>query len=146
MAKFEREVEIDAPVESVWEALVNPNYWPQWFPGVDTISNVTTIGEDGSFEWASEDRKGTGVILKFIPLKELEIITQVGDDKDAHLFKLKPVGKFLGLGDDECKVEYTMDTLSGGGILGRFVTGGNPKDAMQVKKTVHKLRKLIESL
>ncbi len=146
MAKFEREVEIDAPVESVWEVLVNPKYWPQWFPGVDNISNVTTIGMDGSFEWNSEDRKGTGVIMKFTPLKELEIVTQVGNDKDGHHFKLKPVGKFLGLGDDECKVEYTMDTLSGGGILGRFVTGGNPKDAMQVKKTVHKLRKLVESL
>ncbi len=146
MAKFEREVEIDAPVESVWEVLINPKYWPQWFPGVDNVSNVTTIGMDGSFEWNSEDRKGTGVIMKFTPLKELEIVTQVGNDKDGHHFKLKPVGKFLGLGDDECKVEYTMDTLSGGGILGRFVTGGNPKDAMQVKKTVHKLRKLIEGL
>lgn len=146
MSKFEREVEIDAPVESVWEVLVNPNLWPQWFPGVDNISNVTSIGVDGSFEWTSEDRNGTGTILKFIPMKELEIVTQVGNDKDGHHFKLKSVGKFLGLGDDECKVEYTMDTLSGGGILGRFVTGGNPKDAMQVKKTVHKLRKLVESL
>ncbi len=146
MAKFEREVEIDAPVESVWKALINPDYWSQWFPGVESISNMTSIEMGGSFEWTSEDRKGTGMIQKFIPGKELEIVTQVGDDKDAHYFKLKPVGKFLGLGDDECKVEYTMDTLSGGGILGRFVTGGNPKDAMQVKKTVHKLRKLVESL
>ena len=146
MAKFEREVEIDASVESVWKLIINPDYWPQWFPGVNSISNVTTIGVGGSFEWTSEDRNGTGMIQKFTPGKELEIITQVGDDKDAHIFKLKPVGKFLGLGDDECKVEYTMDTLSGGGILGRFVTGGNPKDAMQVKKTVHKLRKLVESL
>ena len=146
MSKFEREVEIDAPDESVWEVLVNTNFWPQWFPGVNNISNVTTIGMGGSFEWSSEDKNGTGTILKFIPMKELEIVTQVGDDKDSHHFKLKPVGKFLGLGDDECKVDYTMDTLNGGGILGRFVTGGNPKDAMQVKKTVHKLRKLVESL
>ena len=121
MAKFEREVEIDAPVEAVWEVLINPKYWPQWFPGVVSIS-------------------------KYIPMKELEIVTQVGNDKDGHHFKLKPVGKFLGLGEDECKVEYTMDTLSGGGILGRFITGGNPKDAIEVKKTVHKLRKLVESL
>ena len=146
MAKFEREVEIDAPVETVWEILINPKYWPQWFPGVGSISNVTTIDEGASFEWSSDDKAGTGTIKKYVPMKELEIITQVGKDKDGHHFKLKPVGKFLGLGEDECKVEYTMDTLSGGGILGRFVTGGNPKDAIQVKKTVHKLRKLVESL
>ncbi len=146
MAKFEREVEIDATVKTVWEALVNPDYWPRWFPGVDNVSNVTPLGNGASFEWNSEDRKGTGMIQKFKPEKELEIVTQVGNDKDAHDFKLKPVGKFLGLGEDECKVEYTLDTLSGGGILGRFVSGGNPKDAIQVKKTVHNLRKLVESL
>ncbi len=146
MAKFEREVEIDAPVESVWEVLVNPVYWPQWFPGVDSVSNVTSIKSGGSFEWTGADRNGTGTIRKYNPLKEIEIVTQVGKDKDSHKFKLKPVGKFLGLGEDECRLEYTMDTLGGGGILGRFVTGGNPKDAIQVKKTVHKLRKLVESL
>ena len=146
MAKFEREAEIDAPVERVWEVLINPTYFPQWFPGVESISSTDTISEGGSFEWSSEERTGTGIVEKFIPLKELKIITQVGDDRDSHLFKLKSIGKVLGLGEDECKLEYTMDTLSGGGILGRFVTGGNPKDAIQVKKTVHKLRKLVESL
>lgn len=146
MAKFEREVEIDAPVDTVWEVLINPDYWTSWFPGMNSISNVGPIDKGASFEWSSDDKTGTGTIKNFIPMKELEIVTQVGNDKDEHLFKLKPIGKFLGLGEDECKVNYTMDTLSGGGILGRFVTGGNPKDAIQVKKTVHKLRKLVESL
>ena len=34
----------------------------------------------------------------------------------------------------------------GGGILGRFVAGGNPRDALRVKKAMHLLRKLVESL
>ena len=55
-------------------------------------------------------------------------------------------GGFLGLAADECKVEYTLDTLMGGGILSNFVAGGNPRDAMRVKKAVHSLRKLVESL
>ena len=33
-----------------------------------------------------------------------------------------------------------------GGILGSFVTGGNPRDAMRVKKAMHLLRRLAESL
>jgi hypothetical protein len=47
---------------------------------------------------------------------------------------------------DECKVEYKLDTLMGGGILGKFVAGGNPKDMLRVKNTTNKLRRLVESM
>jgi uncharacterized protein YndB with AHSA1/START domain len=146
MPKFEREVEIDAPVEAVWKAMTNPDHWPQWFPGVDSVAKTTTISQGGSFEWASEDRMGRGTIVNMEPMKRLEIETQMGDDKDSHVFVLRPSGGFLGLSADECKVEYTLDTLTGGGILGRFVAGGNPKDMLRVKKAMHRLRRLVESL
>ena len=146
MPKFEREVEIDAPVEKVWEVLTDPKHWQQWFPGVDNAVNATSIKEGASFEWTSADQSGKGTIVKMEPLKYLEITTQVGNDKDEHVFKLKPSGGILGLKADECKVMYTLDTLMGGGILGNFVAGGNPKDAMRVKKSMHLLRKLVESL
>lgn len=144
MPKFEREVEIDAPIETVWEALINPAYWPQWFPGVESVSNVTSISEGGRFEWTKEGQTGHATIVKMEPPRHLEITTQLGDDKDAHKFRLHPSGGFLGLGADECKVEYTLDTLMGGGILGNFLAGGNPKDAMQVKKTLHNFRRVVE--
>ena len=70
----------------------------------------------------------------------------MGNDKDKHTFELRPTGGFLGLAADECKVEYKLDNLSGGGILGNFITGGNPKDALRVKKATTALRKLVESL
>lgn len=145
MPKFEREVEIDAPVEKVWQVLTNPNDWPQWFPGVEGVSNVTSISEGGRFEWMKEGQTGQGAIVKMEPMRRLEVMTQIGDDKDAHVFELRSSGGFFGLGEDECKVTYTLDTLMGGGILGRFVAGGNPVDAMRVKKAMHLLRKLVES-
>jgi uncharacterized protein YndB with AHSA1/START domain len=146
MPKFEREVEIDAPVEKVWEVLTDPKHWHQWFPGVDSAVKAPALREGGSFEWTSEGQTGRGAIVKMEPLKRLEITTQMGDDKDAHVFKLQPSGGFLGMNADECKVEYTLDTLMGGGILGNFVAGGNPKDMVRVKKATHLLRKLVESL
>jgi len=146
MPKFEREVEIDASVEAVWKVITNPNHWSQWFPGVDSVSKVTSISKGGTFEWTKEGQVGQGTIVNMEPMKHLEIMTQMGDDKDSHVFKLKESGSFLGLGADECKVEYTMDTLMGGGILGKFVAGGNPKDAIRVKKAMHSLRKLVESM
>jgi uncharacterized protein YndB with AHSA1/START domain len=146
MPKFEREVEIDAPVEKVWQVLTDPERWHAWLPGVDSVSNITSVSEGGRFEWTDDDRAGRGVIAKMEPMKHLEIVTQMGNDKDAHVFELRPSGGFLSLGDDECKVEYTLDTLVGGGIVGRFLAGGNPRDMLRVKKAMHSLRKLVESL
>jgi hypothetical protein len=62
------------------------------------------------------------------------------------VFTLRRSGGFFGLGEDECKVEYVLDTLMGGGILASFVAGGNPKDALRVKKAMHLFRKLVESI
>jgi len=146
MPKFEREVEIDAPVEKVWEILTNPNHWPKWFPGIDTVSAGTPVHDGASFEWTGDGRTGSGSVVNVEPLKRLEIITQLGDDKDAHVFKLRPSGGFLGMADDECRLEYTLDTLMGGGILASFVAGGNPRDAIRVKKAITLLRKLVESM
>jgi uncharacterized protein YndB with AHSA1/START domain len=146
MPKFEREVEIDAPVEKVWKVITDPGHWHEWFPGVDSITNARSLSSGGSIEWSNGEQTGKASITKMEPMKYLEVLTQMGDDKDSHVFKLKPSGGFFGLSDDECKVEYTLDTLMGGGILGNFVAGGNPKDAMRVKKTMHLLRKLVESL
>jgi uncharacterized protein YndB with AHSA1/START domain len=146
MPKFEREVEIDAPVEKVWQVLIDPKHWPAWLPGVDSVSSVTSIREGGRFEWTDDDRTGSGVIAKLEPKKQLEIVTQMGNDKDAHRFNLRPSGGFLSLGDDECKVKYTLDTIEGGGIVGRFVAGGNPRDMLRVRKAMHAFRRLVESL
>lgn len=146
MPKFERDVEIDAPVETVWKMITNPDLWPQWFPGVDEVSSVTSVSVGGTFEWKSEGKRGKGKIVKMEPMKRLEIMTQLGDDQDAHIFELRPSGGLLGLSADECKVTYTLDTLMGNGILINFIAGGNPVDAMKVKKATNLLRKLVESL
>ena len=146
MPKFEREIEIDAPIEKVWATLINPQYWPEWLPGIGSVTNAATSGEGVSFDFSGTTGSGKGTITKFEPMKKLEILTQVDKDKDLHKFELKATGGFLGMKADETEVEYELDTLAGGGILGNFVAGGNPADAMRVKKTLHLFRKLVESL
>ncbi|HNR02260.1 MAG TPA: SRPBCC family protein [Anaerolineaceae bacterium] len=146
MPKFEREIEIDAPIEKVWEALIKPEYWPQWLPGIGTVTNAVTTAEGVTFDFNGTIGSGQGTITKFEPMRKLEILTQVDKDKDLHKFELKATGGLFGLKADECKVEYELDTLAGGGILGNFVSGGNPADAIRVKKTMHLFRKLVESL
>jgi uncharacterized protein YndB with AHSA1/START domain len=145
MPKFEREVEIDAPIEKVWDVLTDPNQWPNWFPGIETVSNITAIRENGKFNWTDEGKTGQGTILKMEPQKRLEIMTQMEDDKDSHTFVLRATGGFLGLDKDETKIEYTLDTMMGGGIITNFLAGGNPRDAIRVKKAMHAFRRLVEN-
>ena len=146
MPKFEREVEIDAPVEKVWQVMTDPKHWDEWFPGVDSVSNVTSASRGGTFQWASDGKTGQATIVNVEPMKRLEITTQIGDDKDLHVFELRSSGGFLGINADECKVTYTLDTPMGGGILTNFVVGGNPVDTRKIVKAMNRLRKLVESL
>lgn len=145
MPKFESKMEIDAPVEKVWQVLTNPETWPQWFPGIDEVGSVTALEKGGTFQWVDDGKTGRGSIRLFEPMKKFEVLTQMGDDQDSHLFELRPSGGFLNMNADECTVEYTLDTLMGGGILADFLAGGNPRDAMRVKKAMHLFRKVVES-
>jgi uncharacterized protein YndB with AHSA1/START domain len=146
MPKFERDIEIDAPVEKVWEKLTDTNHWAEWFPGIDSVTHADAFEPGGTVEWTRGGQTGRAKIVSIEPMKRLEIMTQIGDDKDSHVFTLKPSGGFLGMQADETKVEYSLDTLIGGGLLGSFVAGGNPVDALKVKKTVHLLRKMVEKI
>jgi uncharacterized protein YndB with AHSA1/START domain len=144
MPKFERRVEIEAPIEKVWAVMSDPGQWPQWFPGIEAVSNVSAVTAGGSFEWQDEGRTGHGTIVRVEPRERLEIVTQMGDDKDSHVFELRAKRGLLGGGSGECRVEYTLDTLMGGGILANFVAGGNPKDMLRVKNALNRLKELAE--
>ena len=146
MPKFERDVEINAPVEKVWQVITNPKYWPQWFPGIESVADASPVSQGSRIEWTSGGKTGQATIAKLEPMQRLEVLTQLGSDQDQHVFVLHPSGGFLGLNADECKVEYALDTLMGGGILGDFIAGGNPNDALRVKNATNLLRKLVESL
>jgi uncharacterized protein YndB with AHSA1/START domain len=145
MPKFERQIEIEAELEKVWAIMADPKKWAMWFPGIDGVANVTAVKQGGTFDWQDDDRTGIGTIVHLEPNERLEIVTQMGDDKDSHLFELKPDRGFLGLGASHgCRVDYTLDTLMGGGILADFIAGGNPKDTLRVKKALDNLKTLAE--
>lgn len=145
MAKFTRDIEIDASMETVWSVLNNPKTWPHWFPGVDAISEVRGRGQGMTFYWQDDNEQGSGRVVEAEPNERLEISTQLGDDEDLHIFELKPDRRIFGLGKSgRTDVRYTLDTLSGGGILGRFISAGNPLDMRRVKSAMDRLKDYIE--
>ncbi|MDD2522919.1 MAG: SRPBCC family protein [Anaerolineaceae bacterium] len=144
MAKFEREVEIDASVDNTWVVLTDATLWSKWLPFMDSVSHFGPVSEGTTVRWTAGDKSGTATVTIFNPGKEFEFVTDLDGDKDRHNFTLRSSGGFFGLSDDEVKVEYKLDTLSGGGIFGRFISGGNPRDLIRVKNTTNALRKLVE--
>ncbi len=145
MSKFEREVEIDSPVQNAWLVLTDASQWPKWFPYMHSVTHLGPIQEGSVIPWSSGDKSGTATITKLIPEKELQVLTDLDGDKDKHIFILRPSGGFFGLKDDEVKIEYKLDTMTAGGIIGRFITGGNPRDLLRVKNATNALRRLIEA-
>lgn len=148
MPKFEREVEIDAPIEKVWQVLIDPKYWPEWLPGVDSVSNVQAVSltNTKSVQFTENDQTGMATFVTMQQPNLLEIVTQVDDDKDQHVFKLKKTGGLFGMAGDETKVEYTLDTLTGKGLITKFFASGNPIDSTKVSKAMLKFRRLVEKM
>ena len=145
MPEFRREVEIDVPVETIWQILTNPDTWPHWFPAVDSVSNVRGRGMGMAFDWMDDHEQGSGEIIRYDENERMDVRTQVGDDADLHMFEVKPDRGFLGLGkSDGCEVTYTLDTLVGGGFIGRFIAGGNPLDSRRVKSAMDRLKRYAE--
>ena len=66
MPKFQRSVDIDAPVETVWRVLTNPQSWPEWFPAwTPCPGRAPSVGRDP--ELAHEGRTGTARITRMEP-------------------------------------------------------------------------------
>jgi uncharacterized protein YndB with AHSA1/START domain len=145
MSKFEREVEIDSPIQNAWAVLTDATLWPKWFPYIHSVSHVVPLSEGAVIQWSSGDKVGTATVTKFIPEKELEILTDLDGDQDKHNFTLRSSGGFFGLSADEVKIEYKLDTMTAGGIFGRFISDGNPRDMLRVKNATNALRRLVEA-
>ncbi|MBP9689382.1 MAG: SRPBCC domain-containing protein, partial [Bacteroidia bacterium] len=63
---------VNAPIEKVWDALINPEIVKQYFFGTELIANWA-VGNDIIFkgEWEGEQYQDKGEILTFVPNKEL---------------------------------------------------------------------------
>lgn len=63
---------VKAPVEKVWDALVNPEIVKQYFFGTDLISTFK-VGDEIIFqgEWEGQKYKDRGIILEYAENKKL---------------------------------------------------------------------------
>ncbi len=86
MAKFEREVEIDASVDNTWLVLTDASHWPKWLPFMDSVTPTGPLSKGSVVGWADKDKAGTATVTIYDQGKEFEIVTDLDGDKDRHNF------------------------------------------------------------
>ena len=144
--KFDQHIDIDAPADVVWAALIDPNTWPRWMPDVEAVSNVSAVESGGTFQFQGGGETGSGSISKVDAASyRITLVTQTGSMPMTHTFDVDRSGGFLGLGGNDARLKYTLEYDPPGGFLSDFVAGGNPKDMLKVKHTLEKVKALAES-
>jgi uncharacterized protein YndB with AHSA1/START domain len=59
MSSWRQQALIEAPVETVWELVGDPNRHPQWWPRVVEVKGVPKITEDANYRQVTRERGGT---------------------------------------------------------------------------------------
>ena len=142
---FDQHIEIDAPVETVWSILTDPNKWPLWFADMERVLNFTAVKTGSTFQWQKGDDTGDGSIVHVDTDKyRIRVVTQMGSDQVTHTFDVDRAGGLLGIGGNDAGLKYTMEYDPPGGFISDFVASGNPRDALRVKHTLEKVKELAE--
>lgn len=143
--KFDQHIDIDAPADTVWSIVTDPNKWPLWFPDVEKVLSITALEPGGTFQWQSGGDTGSGSIVAVDAASDLlKVVTQVGSSQVTHTFDVDRSGGFLGLGGNDARLRYTMEYDPPGGFIADFIAGGNPKDILKVKHALEKVKGLAE--
>jgi hypothetical protein len=145
MVKFEQQIKIDAPVDTVWSILKNPNTWPLWFTEIGQITNLSAVENGGTFQYKSGDDMAAGSIAHVDEERGIiKVVVQEGSVPATHTFDVDRRGGLFGFGGNDSRLTYTMEYDPPGGMIGDFIAGGNPADLLKLKKTLERVRDLAE--
>lgn len=145
MAVFERSITVDAPPDRVWALMTNPASWGQWFPELDAVSGLESVREGAVFTWRDGEKTGGGTVAEVNPDRGLLTVVITEDGRQTtHSFDLDRTGGLFGIGGNDTRVKYRRSYDAPGGFLGEFIAGGNPADALDVKRTLEKIERLAE--
>lgn len=145
--KFSQHMDIDAPPDVVWQLLNDSTKWPLWFHGMEQVTGLGSLAQNASFQWQKGSETGTGSVLRADNEQYVLIFaTRAGNDERKHSFDIDRSGGFFGMGGNDSRLKYTLEYDPPGGMIGDFVAGGNPADALAVKNSLGKIRDMAESM
>lgn len=144
--KFEQDVKIDAPPDTVWAILASPLHWPRWFPDLDQVSGLAQVAPGATFDWKDGDDAGSGTVMAAEPQTLLQIETRKDGPPLTHTFHVRPAGGLLGVGANDTQLTYRLEYDPPGGFISDFIAGGNPRDMLKVKGTLDKVKALAKGM
>lgn len=137
MAKLERTITINAPVEKVYEYMMQPTNLPGIWPSmieVKDLNNVENVG--GSFNWvykmAGRNFEGKTEFVEVIPCERV-VTKTVGGIPSTFTWKYEPADGATKL---SVQVEYTVPVP----LLGKLA------EAVIVKQNEHEMDTLLANL
>jgi uncharacterized protein YndB with AHSA1/START domain len=83
---WKRQALIDAPVETVWELVGDPNRHPEWFPRVVAVSDLDSVEQDARFRQVTRTPVGKReTTLTIEDLERLRSISMRCLDTGTHV-------------------------------------------------------------
>ena len=105
--EFERSIEIDAPIDSVYHQLSDLHNWPNWAVWWKNDSTIVTefnevkLGERASMKWKGEEVGVGGLEIVSCSKEEMEIKLNLGDMTPSGFFEFEEI-------DGGTKVKWRM--------------------------------------
>jgi uncharacterized membrane protein len=129
MAKVERSITINAPVEKVFKYIEDPMNNPEWLPSVMEIKDVSGSGVGQHYRWtykmAGVLLKGETTVTEHIPNERIVSQGKGGVTSTWILsFKTQDGGTMMGL-----DIEYTIPIPVIGKIAEKIVLKRNEREA-----------------
>ncbi len=154
MTKLEFVVHVRAPIDEVYAYTVNPNHWPDWYPGTTAVAGAPAVPKQG-------DTWEESVTVAKLPLR---FVWRAVSLDPPHEWTLEGTAKILGpfgvrMDGGAATLQYKLQEEPGGTSLRRDVVFrfANPilglanrfllkrKIAAELKAGLEKLSHTIES-
>ncbi len=144
MARIEREIFIQAPVEQVFEPVYHPEQQPEWLAGMvkvyDVSSEPITVGSTYKFAYQMSGVKlqGTSTFVELVPLKRC-VVRSEGAINSTWTWTYEPQAEGTLL---KCTVEYTIPGSTLGRIADKLII--ERANTNNLEQTLHNLKQRIE--
>ncbi len=129
MAKVERSITINAPVEKVFNYLADPMTQPEWLPSMMEVKDVSGSGVGQHFRWtykmAGVLLEGETTVTEYIPNER--IVSQIKGGVTStwiQSFKTQDGGTMM-----ELDIEYTIPVPVLGKLAEKIVLKRNEREA-----------------
>ena len=145
MARLEEQVVIDAPPESVFELLANPERGPEWTPNLVRVEPVDGAGGPTAqtallVRIGGRQSRGLGRCLEWDPPRRLALESKLDVGvTTVTTFELTPRA---GGTQILARVDYSLPAKGLGGLVGGLV--GDTLARRDLKKALSNLKRIVE--